>query len=495
MIAVIGGRMAALEAPTDPDAILERARAGTRLMTMRGAAMRSISVGANLLLLLLVSPSELGLLAVARGTFALVQYVAELGIGKALLRRQEPPTPAEYAALAGLQLIVGVIVVAISALWSAPILGFGAINERWHVAMLLTVSTMTSLAWGTGARVRLDRALAYERLAVVDVLNVLILNVGLVAFALAHQFTIGVFVLLGVATVSANALLHYWAPGPRPSLNLRPLVGVARESSGFLIASTSAVLREQGTPVLIGGLFGLPVAGLYSFAERVAQVLNVSFDGFRNACIPAAARLNGDARSLRALASRTLLGSATLTAPLAVIAICAIPVLAHAVPKWSAAVTLMQWYVVAYATYGVLAASMEPVAVATRGATAAITEQMSALVAGWLAFVAVRSWGSAYLPIAVVIMYITPLLALRVVTSAEVRPEFSRDVVRIGVATASSLLMYVVLRFAAASLLVSAMVPIAIIFVSIPRLRSLPSQLTERCAVFLASRNPRATPP
>ncbi len=486
----------AIDSTTDTDAILERARAGTRLMTIRGVSMRTISVGANLLLLVLVSPSELGLLAVARGTFSLMQFVAELGIGRALLRRSVPPSQVEYAALAGLQLLVGVAIIVIGAFWAAPILGFGAIDRAWHYPMLATVATMLSLAWGTGARVRLERALAYERLAVVDVLNVLTLNVGLLLFAVAHEFTIGVFVLLGVSTVVANWLLHHWAPGPRPSLNLRPLFGIARQSSGFLVASTCAVLREQGTPVLIGGLFGLQVAGLYSFAERVAHVLNVTFDGFRNACIPAAVRLNGDVRSLRALASRTLVGSATLTAPLAVGAICAIPLLAAAVPRWAGAVTLMQWYVAAYATYGVLAAAMEPVAVATRGASAAISEQASALVVGWVMFAIVHALlGPSYLAVAAVAMYLAPVIALGIVIDHEVRPEITREVLRIGIAVVVSLLTYGGLRLFGAPSVVCAIVPSVMVVLAIPRFRAIPGVVATRCAAIFSSRDPRARQP
>ena len=470
----------ALDLFADSHAILERARHGTRLMTIRGAVMRGISIGANLLLLVLVSPSELGLLAVARGTFALLQYLAELGIGKALLRRSATPTQSEYAALAGLQILVGCIVITIGAFWSAPILGFGAIDRRWHYPMLATVATMLSLAYGTGARVRLERALAYERLAIVDVLNVLLLNVGLLLFALIHQFPLGVFVLLGVATVAANGLLYAWAPGPVPSLNLRPLRGIAKQSSGFLVASTCAVVREQGTAVLIGGLFGLSIAGLYSFAERVAQVLNISFDGFRNASTPAAARLAGDTRSLRALATRTLAGSASLTAPLALVAICALPILAHLVPKWSSAVLLTQWYVGAYAIYGVLAASMEPAAVAKMGARAAVTEQASALLAGWAAFVMVHFMGPAYLAAAVVIMYAAPLIALFAVMSHDVRPEISRDITLMSATFVLSVAFYAGLQQMHAPLLVSAILPPLLLVSMVPQFRSFLTRLRAR---------------
>ena len=458
-------------------AILERARTGTRLMTMRGAAMRFISVGANLLLLVPVSPSELGLLAVARGTFSLLQYVAELGIGKALVRRPEAPTAREYAALAGLQLLVGSLIVVVGFYWSRPILGFGSLDQRWHLPMLGTVATMLSLAFGTGARVRLERALAYERLAIVDVFNVLALNVGLVIFALLQQFSIGVFVILGVATVAANALLYAWAPGPVPSLDLRPLAGVARQSSGFLVASTLQILREQGTPVVVGSLFGLPVAGLYSFAERVAQVLNITFDGFRNAAVPAAARLAHDWAGLRALATRTLAGSLSLTAPAAIIAVCALPVLGAAVPRWSAAIPLTQWYVVAYAFFGVVVASMEPAAVAVRGAQAAVIEQGSALLAGWVTFAAVRPLGAEYLPLAVAAMYVAPVLALRLVTTDPIRPEVTREVTHTAAAFVACLTLYLALRLLSAPLLLTATLPPLVMLAAVPRFRRMPRQL------------------
>lgn len=465
------------EVVVDSDAILARARTGTRLMTLRGVAMRTISIGANLLLLLLVSPAELGLFAVARGTLALLQYLAELGIGKALVRRPETPTNAEYAALSGLQLIVGVLVTLAGAAVPAIILGFGAIDARWHVAMVLTVASMLSLAFGTGARVRLERGLAYERLAVIDVFNVLTLNLGLVVFALLGRFSIGVFVLLAVASIAANALLWAWAPGPRPSFDLRPLGGVARQSAGFLVAATCAVMREQGTAVLVGALFGLQAAGLYSFAERVAQVLNITFEGFRNACLPAAARLAGDVRSLRALATRTLAGSATLTTPAALIAICALPLLPFVVPRWTGAVVLTQWYVVAYALYGVVAATLEPVAVASTGARAAIAQQASALAFGWAAMILLRPSGAQWMGLAVVAMYIAPIVALRVVTAADVRPPVTKDVKQLLVASAASLGAFLALREIAAPVLVSALVPPVVLLALAPQLRALPARL------------------
>lgn len=472
----------------DSDAILERARTGTRLMTLRGVAMRTISIGANLLLLLLVSPAELGLFAVARGTLALLQYVAELGISKALVRRREMPTKAEYAALSGLQIIVGLLITMIGAVFPAVILGFGSIDGRWHTAMVVTVASMLSLALGTGARVRLERGLAYEQLAIIDVFNVLTLNVGLVIFAALGRFSIGVFVLLAVASVAANALLWRWAPGPRPSFNIRPLASIARQSTGFLLASSFAVAREQGTAVLVGALFGLPVAGLFSFAERVAQVLNITFEGFRNACIPAAARLAGDLQSLRALAARTLAGSSTLTTPAALIAICALPLLPLLVPRWTGAVALTQWYVVSYALYGVVTATLEPVALATSGARAAVAQQGAGLLAGWLVMILIRPAGPEWIGAAVVAMYMAPVVALRLVTPTATCPPVTGDAWRLLVASAAALATFLVLRAIPAHPVASAVVPPVILVILAPQLRT----LLARLLAAMVARRPRA---
>ncbi len=446
-------------------------------MTMRGAIMRTISVGSNLLLLALVSPAELGLLAVARGTFVLLQYLAELGMGKAMLRRPVATTAPEYAALAGLQLLVTAIVVTIGSMWPALVLGFGAIDGRWHLPMLGTVASMAFIAFGAGARVRLERSLSYERLATVDVLNVLLLNIGLVIAALLHQFSLGVFIVLGVSAMTNNLVLYRLSPGPAPSWNLKPLAGVARDASGFLLASTGAVLREQGTPVLIGVLFGLPIAGLYSFAERVAQVLNVAFDGFRNAAIPAASRLANDVRSLRALASRTLAVTASLTAPLAVLAVCGLPILAQLVPRWSEAVVLAQWYVVVYAVYGVVIAAMEPSALSFHGARAAMSQQFAALAAGWLGFAAVSVVGPSWLALGVGAMYAAPVVALWVVSSPEIRPQGSRELAQIGAGFTLGMLAYAGLRVAGAPLWLTVLVPASVAIGFVPRWRALPARI------------------
>jgi O-antigen/teichoic acid export membrane protein len=406
-------------------AMVQRARAGARVMTARGALMRLVSVAANLVLLALVTPAELGVLAVVRGTLSVIQYTAELGVDRALLRRAAHPERREFAALSGMQIVIVLGALLLGLAVPRAILGFGALDPRWHHWMLLAVASLLAIAPGTGARVRLERAMRYERVAAVDVLNVVILNTGLLAAALLGHFVAGVFVVHAVLYLATNALLFAWSPGPRPSLRLGALRALVRQSLGFLATQGFTVAREFGTPVLVASLFGLHVAGLWAFAVRVAQLLNVSFDGFRRALVPAAAQLAHDRASLERLATNTLAGAAALAIPFAAVAIVSLPVVPALWPRWGEAVPLAQLYVLGYAVAGVVGASFEPVAVAVRGAVAALGEQAAATLACWIGIVVLRALGVPELGWVIPPMMLAPVIVLYAMTDAGVRPRWS----------------------------------------------------------------------
>ncbi|MGI8765843.1 MAG: oligosaccharide flippase family protein [Gemmatimonadaceae bacterium] len=424
--------------------LLHRARAGTRLMTARGAAMRGISIGANLVLVALVTPRELGLFAVVRGTLLISHMLCDLGIPRALLRRAGSPTGVEYAALAGLHATIAVVIVAVCSFWPSVALGFGALDIRWRWWMMLTLGTALVLPFGTGARVRLQRSLAYERIAIADVTGVLVQNVGLLLFAFARAFSEGVFVAVAAAIVITNGLLYRWSPGPLPKLDVGPLRSLMRQSSGFMVSSWLSSARESGTPVLIGKLFGLQVAGTWAFAVRLGQLLDVTFDGFRNATIPASARLIHDRPALRRLVTATLAGTSALATPIAGVTFVTLPILAVIWPKWRAGIELAQVYLLCYAISGIVVASLEAAVVATRGAVVMLAEHGSALAAAWIGLLIVRSVGLHSLVWVVFLMSAAPALALLFLTDVTVRPEWNRQLTRLAVSLVTGLTLYVV---------------------------------------------------
>lgn len=405
--------------------VVARAREGARLLTMRGVAMRAVTVVCNLALLGLVAPAQLGLLAVVRATLTIVQFGAELGVDRVLLRRPTDPTREEFAALAGLQTMVVGAVLAAGALSPTLFVRLVHIDARWTYWLLASLATMVVIPLGTGARVRLERSLQYERLAVLDVMNVGIQNVGLVIAALLHRFETGVFVVFGLMYLAVNLLLFAWSPGPMPAFRIGRLRAIAGQSAGFMAAQWLGVMREHAVPLLITRLFDIATAGVWAFAIRLSQLLNVTFEGFRAAAIPAASRVAHDRSALRRIAEHTSGGAAALAGPVMALAFAGLPLVAQVAPQWRTAVPLAQAYVLTYGVAGIVDATLEPVGVSLFGAGIAFRQQALAFagVVTGLVLAYVLQWP---LTTAAVLMSLAPALVLFLRTPRDVRPTIAQ---------------------------------------------------------------------
>lgn len=365
------------------DSIVARAAAGARLLTARGAGMRLVSVASNFALIVLVTPADLGLLAVVRGLAGLAGDSSDLGFAWALLRRHDPPQPEEFRALGGVQLTL--IVAFLALVVGAPglISPSGALAGATHWRLVAVLATMLVVPWGTAARIRIERAMEYQRVAFADVSGVLLQNLTLLAFAVAGRFTLGVFVATGATILYSNLLLWFWSPGPHPGFNVRVWRRLGGEFAGFTLGHVGSLLNASATPLLVAGLFGLPTAGLWSFATRLGNVLQLAFEGFRRAAIPAAGLLARSTQGLQRLAQQSLGGAARLTLPLVAAFFAALPVVGWLLPKWAPAVPLAQLYLLGFGIAGIVGASVLPVAVARGGPRAVLAEQFAPIAVGW----------------------------------------------------------------------------------------------------------------
>jgi len=410
--------------------LVDRASAGARLLTARGVGMRVVSVASNVALLALVTPADLGLLAVVRGLTALAGNTTDLGFAWALLRRPETPTRQEFAALSGIQLsiVLGLLLVALAEpAWLARV---AAVAPEWRWWLLAVLATTLTVPFGTSAKIRIERQLDYRRIAFYDVSSVLLLNLSLLGFALAGKFAIGVFLATGGIILYSNILLWLWSPGPMPAFRPKHWRRLAGEFAGFSAGHGCYLLFTSATPIVIANLFGLPVAGLWSFASRLGNILQVTFEGFRRAAVPAAALLSRSDEGLRRLAEDSLLGAVRLTVPVVAAMFAALPAVPLLWPRWEAAVPVSQLYLLGFALGGLASAALVPAAVARRGASVVVAEQLTPMVVGWLGFVALWLAGLHNVGWVVLPMYLAQVAALWHITESGIRPhwrpEFSR---------------------------------------------------------------------
>ncbi|HEY3933471.1 MAG TPA: oligosaccharide flippase family protein [Gemmatimonadales bacterium] len=419
--------------------IVGRASHGARLLTARGAGMRALSIGANIALVALVSPADLGLLAIVRGVTGVAGTSSDLGFAWALLRRADAPSSDEYAGLAGMQflLLAGFLAVFVAA--PSLLTTIGAVPAVWRAAMLLVLATMLSVPFGTGARIRIERDLDFRRIAIADVSSVLIQNIALLGFAIARQFALGVFISTGVTLLYTNVLLWYWSPGPGPGFRFATWRRLGREFAGFSVGHVGAVLNNSVTPIVIAHLFGLTTAGLWALAVRLGNVLQLAHEGYRRAAVPAAALLSNSRAQLQRLASETLAGAVRWTAPLLGLMVAALPALGWFLPRWAPAVPLAQCYLIGFGLTGLYAAAVIPVAVALKGPRPVIIEQFAPVIAGWAALGVLALIHRSTIVWAIAPMFAVLALALWRIAAANVRPVLDRQWMAWGVALAGTI--------------------------------------------------------
>jgi O-antigen/teichoic acid export membrane protein len=405
--------------------VVNRAAIGARLLTARGAGMRLVSVASNMALIVLVAPADLGLLAVVRGIAGLAGDTSDLGFAWALLRRHTAPTDDEYRALGGVQLTLVAGFLALALLVPTLFGGAGSITPTARHWMLAVLVTMLAVPFGTGARIRIEREMDYQRIAFADVSSVLLLNLTLLGFAIAKEFTVGVFIATGGTILYNNLLLWVWSPGPVPGFRFAEWRRLGREFAGFTLGHVGSLLNASATPLLIAGFFGLPVAGIWSFAVRLGNVQQLAFEGFRRAAIPAAGLLAQSRSALQRLAQQSLIGAARLTLPLIAACYAALPVVGWLLPKWAPAVPLAQLYVLGFGIAGVIGASVVPVSVALHGSRAVLAEQFAPILIGWPLLAALAVGHHTNIAFVVLPMSVAVILATWFTADRAVRPTWS----------------------------------------------------------------------
>jgi len=283
------------------DELKRRASSGVLIVGTRGAVIALIALIGQILLARLLVPEDFGAVAVGLATVAFVNLLADGGLGAALIRRDEAPERKELQALTALQitettLIAGVV----TAL--APAFG----HVGWVTALI--VASTPLLAMQIPGRIVLERALAYRRLAVVEIVQVLVFNIWALAWVLSGA---GVWGLASapIARSVAGVLAMAWAspvgvPMPRYSWRrIRALVGFGLR---FQAVTGLWLVRQQGLNFVVAGMSGLSTLGLVSVARRVLEVPHLLFGALWRVSYPTMSELVARGERVTSLVERAV---------------------------------------------------------------------------------------------------------------------------------------------------------------------------------------------
>ncbi len=256
---------------------------------------------ATIVLARILTPSELGIAALAAAIVAVGTLATNGGLVAGLIQQPEAPSHAQLQSALGLQLLIAVGAVAV-----VTALGL-ALHETWLLAAVMTLSLPISV-FRTPAIIHAQRALNFGPLAQNQVVE-----------AFAFQFFTVVLVLLGlgvwgiaiaavlkavIATVMLNARL---APGyVRPRLRWRLIRPMLRLGAPFQAIQVYNTSHESGVTFVIGAVGGTAVLGQWNLVVRLMQIIAVIISSLYSVAFSTTARLLEAGASAQQLLSRSL---------------------------------------------------------------------------------------------------------------------------------------------------------------------------------------------
>lgn len=287
----------------------DRAAGGAILVAGRSVGILAIGMLGYLVFARLLSPAEFGVVALGLSITFFGHFLADVGIGPALLRRSSPPTQPELAAVTGLQLVVMGVLVLIAlacALWT---------GGRTAAVTALFMASLPCLAIRLPATITLERDLFYRPLVVVEIVEAIVFNVVAVVAVLLGAGAYGLAGAAIVKTLAGSAVLDRLRPGMLlvPTFRLAPIRGLLRFGVAFQASSAVSLARDFLWYAGIAAVGGYAMVGWASLVGRVVSIPLTVLQAASRVSFPAMSRLLAAGEDPRPPIERGIAAGAVLT--------------------------------------------------------------------------------------------------------------------------------------------------------------------------------------
>jgi O-antigen/teichoic acid export membrane protein len=252
----------------------------------RGIAILLIGFVGSVVVARLLTPRDFGVVAIGLSLVLFAGLLADGGLGAALIRRAEPPSNQELAAVTGFQLVVTVGLAFVVAAIAAP---FG--ETGWVVALMVTSMPLVTLQ--VPGRIRLERELSYRPLVFVEVAQVVTYWAWAIGFVVAGGGVWGLASATVARAVAGAALMSWLSPVGllRPAfswMRVRALLGFGIRFQG---AAATWLVRDQALNACIAAIAGIGTLGYWSLARRLLEVPFLLLESLWRVSFPTMAKL------------------------------------------------------------------------------------------------------------------------------------------------------------------------------------------------------------
>jgi O-antigen/teichoic acid export membrane protein len=263
-----------------------RAAAAAGIYGLGGIAQQALGFLGILVLARIVVPHDFGVVAFGTTLIYSIQLFADGGLGVALIREPGEVSRRQFEAVMGVQLVASTAIaaaIAVIAIW------FGKAGE----ATAIMVIAVPIVSWRSAGTVRIERELRYRPLVMVSLVEVIAYYVWSIPGVLlgwnVWALSTGVVFRVLIGTLLQGWLLRDYPIWPR--LEWAPVRPLLRFGSQFLQAGGAIFARDQSLNFGISGVGGLALLGLWSFASRLLQPINLLYSTLWRVTYPTMSRL------------------------------------------------------------------------------------------------------------------------------------------------------------------------------------------------------------
>jgi len=373
--------------------VRDKTAKGMMLVGIRTVVIRALGMLGTIVLARLLSPTDYGVVALGLTIMIIGRFFADGGLGPGLIRREEPPTTEEFAALVSFQRVITIPIFIVGSILAFTVFPVGGTVGAITISMMLA-GLVIDVARTPNA-IMCERELDYKTIVRAEIAEFTVYNVlavGLVVFG-GGLIGVGVANILRALTGSGLLIITgpvHWIRGKWNWGLMRP---VAAFGAYFQLSWMITLLQNQGLAVLVLAISGSAALGAFDQARRLLVIVTLVFESAWRVGLPGLARMMEAGTAPKLLFNRGL-GIAGVAMAIPVVGLVATahwltPLLLG--PGWGATAALIPWV-------GAAIQVTIPIATIITTLLWAKDEPKKVLIMGIPSLIAVLGVGAAFMP-------------------------------------------------------------------------------------------------
>lgn len=300
---------------------------GTRLFTFAG----------NVILARMLAPKTFGLFAIVNFIVAIASFLADLGIGAALVQRKEELTEEDLRTAFTLGLIIDAAFTGAVVALAPLLVRMYDLEPRYVLAVRALALTIMASTFAAVPSIKLERTLRFARVAAADIVSQFAYIVIAVSMAFAGFH---VWALVGASIASRTVgsivlnVMAWWRPSigfTRASIKRLLVFGLPYQANGIVIQ-----IKDNFVPTFVAFVGGATAVGYLNFAIGLAGTPMLAVTIVSRITFATYSRLQHDGVALRRAIEESIRWISAVVFPVTLLLMALAPQIIHYVytPKW-----------------------------------------------------------------------------------------------------------------------------------------------------------------